>query len=387
MIDRATLEPIAREAVASLDPEARVAAALADLDADRVTLLALGKATGPMIAGAERALGDRIIERAVAGLGEGSHPVPDAGSERAGRALLAAATAASGDRVVALVSGGGSALAAVPAPGLTLADKQAATRALLAGGAAIDEINAVRKHLSAIKGGQLAAASPVPVTSLILSDVVSGDLAAVASGPTLPDPTTRAEAAAVIARYRLDSRLAEHLIETPKRGREGDEHRCLADNQALVEAAAAAARRRGLGVEIVVGPLTGDVAAVADDLLEWPGTDLLVAGGEPTARLPDSPGHGGRMTHLALLLAQSLAGTGAAALAIGSDGVDGASGASGAAIDGDTWAAIAAAGIDGEAAIAGFDSATALAAAGALIDWGPTGANYADLILLSRAAR
>jgi hydroxypyruvate reductase len=126
---------------------------------------------------------------------------------------------------------------------------------------------------------------------------------------------------------------------------------------------------------------------VAGDLLEWPGTELLVAGGEPTARLPDSPGRGGRMTHLALLLARALAGTDAAALAIGSDGVDGASGASGAAIDGGTWAAIAAAGIDSEDAIARFDSATALGAAGALIDWGPTGANYADLVLLSRAAR
>ena len=376
MID---LAPVARAAVAALDPAGLVAGALDDLGGDRpVVVLALGKAAASMAAGARRALGDRIVAETRAGPEQGSHPVPDERSVAAGEALLAAARRAPADhRIVALVSGGGSALAAVPAPGLTLGDKQAATAALLARGASIDEINTVRKHLSAIKGGQLAAAASAPVLSLIISDVVSGDLAAVASGPTLADPTTAADARAVIERYGLDRKLLDHLVETPDRLDE--EHRCLADNRRLRDFAA----DRWPGAQVIAEPLAGDVAAVAGHLLSL-GPGSWIAGGEPTVTLPDDPGRGGRMTQLALLLARELSGERFAAVCVGSDGIDGASDAAGAAVDGTSWRAIEAAGIDPAGALARADSASALDAIGALIRTGPTGTNVADLVLLER---
>ena len=158
---------------------------------------------------------------------EASHPVPDAAGERAARRILDLAHGlGADDQLVFLASGGGSALLALPAPGLTLADKQAVTRALLRSGATIGEINTVRKHLSAIKGGRLAAAAaPARVVTLAISDVPGDDPAVIASGPTVPDPTTFADARAVLAKYRIDAaarRSSAHLAgaaeETPKPG-------------------------------------------------------------------------------------------------------------------------------------------------------------------------
>lgn len=372
------LVAVARAAIAAIDPAALTEAALVELGGDRSAhVLALGKAAAPMARGARAALGDRVASVTLAGPEQGSHPVPDERSVAAGEALLAAARGAAPEhQVVALISGGGSAMAAVPAPGITLGEKRAATAALLARGASIDEINIARKHLSAIKGGQLAAASAAPVLSLIISDVVSGDLAAVASGPTLGDASTIDDARAVIERYRLDRSLLDRLVETP--ASIAGEHRCLADNRSLRDIAASLS-----GGEVFDEPVTGDVAAVAEQLRAL-GPGLWIAGGEPTMTLPDDPGRGGRMTHLALLLARDLAGQNAEAVCIGSDGIDGGSGAAGAAIDGSTWSAIESAGLDPARALNRADSATALAAAGALIITGPTGTNVADLILVRR---
>jgi hydroxypyruvate reductase len=369
----AELIAIARAAIAMFDPR-RMELPLEALEGRRnVHVLALGKAAEAMAANASARLGRRVKSVTVAGPGQGSHPVPDERSVAAGEALLAAARAArSKHRVLALISGGGSALACVPAPGLSLADKRRATSELLARGASIDEINTARKHLSAIKGGQLAAASAAPVYSLILSDVVSGDLAAVASGPTLGDPTTIADARAVIERYDLDRSLGDRLVETPESV--AGEHRCLGDNFDLTVTAIEMSGGRG-----VDAPLVGDVESVARSLVEL-GSGRWVGGGEPTMTLPERPGRGGRMTHLALLLARDLAGESFAAVCVGSDGVDGASGAAGAAVDGSTWSKID----GGDGALARADSATALAQAGALLSWGPTGTNLADLVLIDR---
>ncbi|HUS66989.1 MAG TPA: glycerate-2-kinase family protein, partial [Kofleriaceae bacterium] len=207
----ALLRELYADALARVAPAGPTARALAALDlAPSIVLLATGKAALGMADGAAAALGDRVRARAVVapvlrdepGFHQGAHPVPDARSEAAGRALLAAAAAARPDEdVVALVSGGGSALSAVPAPGLTLADKAATIARLAGAGAPIADLNCVRRHLSAIKGGRLAAASRARVTTLVVSDVVGDALPEIASGPTVPDPTTFADARAAIDRW------------------------------------------------------------------------------------------------------------------------------------------------------------------------------------------
>jgi glycerate 2-kinase len=405
-----------QRALARVAPAGPTERALAGLDlADSIVLLALGKAAAGMAAGAEAALGQRIAARVVVappGSGPGithpgSHPVPDARSEAAGRALLAAAAGARPDQdVVALISGGGSALAAVPAAGLALADKAEAIARLMAAGAAIGELNCVRRHLSAIKGGRLAAASPARVTTLVVSDVVGDALHEVASGPTVPDPTLPADARAVVARYledwggvgvgtrkRSDS-LPESVIRrladdgAPPPARAGDRAFLLLGLGALVDAAAAEARADGFTVEVaerMEGPVEGVAAALARRIRTAP---VLVAGGEPTVALSAEAGRSGRAHHLALLLARDLAAgeREVAVLVAGSDGVDGVSGAAGAVVDRHTWGRIRAAGLDPDAHLARFDAAAALAAVGAQIVTGPTGVNHADLVIACSAS-
>jgi hydroxypyruvate reductase len=329
----------------------------------------------------------------------GSHPVPNAASERGGRALLEAVRAAPrGGRVVALISGGASALVAVPAPGLALADKAAACAAVMAAGAPIGELNAVRKHLSAIKGGRLAAASAAPVLTLVCSDVVGDDLATVGSGLTVPDPTTFADARAVIeARCGMGAvprAVASHLArardETPKAARPGDRAELVAGTGLLVDCAVAAARRRGLRAEVFGRGLVGDVAEVADLIARRAreaaarGAGLaLIAGGEPTIALPPKPGLGGRAQHLALMVAKRIRGlSGVAVLVAGSDGVDGATDAAGAVVEPGTWDAIAATGEDPDVALARFAVHRALDDVEALVVTGPTGVNHADLVVI-----
>jgi len=283
------------------------------------------------------------------------HPVPDARSEAAGRALLdlAARDVPAEGVLLALISGGASALAAVPAAGITLADKVARTQALAATGAPIAELNALRTSLSAIKGGRLARACAGRVVTLVISDVVGDDLAVVGSGPTIPcDLAVLVSGVATLARAGV-----------------------VAANKEL-----------RVSATIVSDALTGDVAeaaaAIAWAIGAGAGPGALIWAGETTIALPAEPGRGGRARQLALLVARELAGvTGWSLLVAGSDGIDGTGDAAGAIVDGTTWSSIRAAGIDPDDALARCDAGTALAAVGAAVVTGPTGINHADLVV------
>jgi len=375
-------------AVAAMDPAARVRAALAGatgLDGP-LAVAAVGKAAAAMARGAADALGDaarRAPGLVVVPPGPwpadlpwpvqiASHPVPDATSEAAGRALLALAASVPADgALLALVSGGASALAAVPASGLSLATKIAATRAVYAAGAPIAELNAVRAALSAIKGGRMAAACPAPVVTLVTSDVVGDDVAVVGSGPTVGPWTAR-----VVS-------LHEATLEVDVRGR--DRVMLIAGVGDLARAAAAAATARRLPARVWSEGFAGDVGTVADGLiaeLQRAAPGVVVGAGEATLALAPQPGQGGRARHLALLVARALAGRrGVTVLVAGSDGVDGTGPAAGAIVDGDTWQRLRDRGLDGDAALAACDSGTALAAIGADVVTGPTGINHCDLVV------
>jgi glycerate 2-kinase len=339
----------------------------------------------------------------------GAHPVPDAAGATATARVLDAASSATADMLVVVVlSGGASALLVSPADGITLADKQAVTSALLAAGTDVASFNCIRKHCSRVKGGGLlrAAASAAAVWTLLLSDVVGDDPATIASGPTTADPTTFADAAAALARSvprdavpaSIATRLARGIAgleaETPK---PGDAVLATArtvvvgSNRDAVEAAAREAAARGYDVDVVAEPLTGDAAAAAAQIVARLAARprdrrvAVVAGGETTVRAVPG-GRGGRCQHLALAAATRLAGLPVALLAAGTDGVDGPSGAAGACADGETVARARAAALDPARALATTDSATLLAATGDLVVTGPTGTNVADLVVALRDA-
>jgi len=339
---------------------------------------------------------------------EASHPVPDAAGEAAARRILALARGglADEDLVLFLVSGGGSALLALPAPGLTLEDKQAVNRALLASGATIHEMNCVRRHLSAIKGGRLAAAAhPARVVTLAISDVPGDDPAAIASGPTVPDPTSFAEARAIVARYgiALPPAVAAHLergadgfgtAETPKPGDPRlarAEYRLIATPRMALEAAAAEARRLGLAPLILGDALEGEAREVGTVLAgiarsarahghPVAAPAVLLSGGETTVTIrAPKPGRGGRNTECLLGAALALAGeAGIWGLMADTDGIDGSEDAAGAIAGPDTLARARARGVDPRAALAGHDSHAVFAAAGDLIVTGPTLTNVND---------
>ena len=404
---------IFRSAVQQLDPEQLVAEELArQPPVGPVVLVALGKAAASMVHGARRALGSAIASECVVvpaseanlepGWSAGTHPVPDAQSERAGRSLLAAVASAPPNRtVLALVSGGGSALAAVPANGIPLADKRDLLARIYAAGADIAELNTVRKHLSAIKGGRLAAAARGPVSSLVISDVVGDDLSAVASGPTVPDSTTFGQALDVVearvglvdvaasVRHYLERGVAGEIPESPKTLPDTVSWHLLAGIGALVDAAVSAATAEGLCSRVLSRELTGDVSVVAGQLVDAAGQlapgECVIAGGETTIELPANPGRGGRCHHLALQVARALAGlSGISVLCAGSDGIDGNSGAAGALVDAHTWQRVEAAGLSPNAALEAFDSAMALDRVGASLVTGATGINHADLVIVLR---
>jgi glycerate 2-kinase len=401
------LRELFAEALYRVAPAGPTARAIEALElAPELVLLATGKAAIGMAAGAESALGDRIAARVVVapkvaeprdGFFESSHPVPDQRSEAAGRALLAAAAAARpGQEILALVSGGGSALSAVPAEGLTLADKAQAIARLEAAGTPIAYLNCVRRHLSALKGGRLALASPVRVTTLVVSDVIGDRLAEIASGPTVPDPTRFADACAVVERWSAWQGIPPAVRAHLEAGLAGERREGLADGErpgdraililgldALVGAAVDAALARKLDVQVIDRRVEGEVTEVARNLASELGRRgaVVIAGGEPTVVLPDGAGVGGRAHQLALLLAHEVRGTDTVVLVAGSDGMDGNTGAAGAVVDGATWDAISARGLDPAAHLARCDAGSALAAVGAQILTGPTGVNHCDLVL------
>ena len=326
---------------------------------------------------------------------EAAHPVPDAaGADAARRILALAQSAGPDDLVLCLISGGGSALLALPAPGLTLADKQAVNRALLVSGAAIDEMNTVRKHLSAIKGGRLAAAAwPARVVTLLISDVPGDDPGVIASGPTVADVSTFADAGAVIARYGIvpPPAVAAHLAaagdETPKPGDSrlaSAETIMIASPAASLAAAAALAAQSGLGTVILGDAIEGEARDVGADMAADalrrtdPRPLVLLSGGETTVTVRHK-GRGGRNGEFLAGMALALNGApGAFALAADTDGIDGSEDNAGAFIAPDTLARARAAGLDFEASLAGNDMYPVFAALGDLVATGPTRTNVND---------
>jgi hydroxypyruvate reductase len=331
---------------------------------------------------------------------EAAHPVPDQrGMDAAARILALARSAEPHDLVLCLISGGGSALLALPAPGLTLADKQAVNRALLACGADIGAMNTVRKHLSAIKGGRLAAAAyPAEIASLIISDVPGDDPATVASGPTVADPTTFADARAILARYAITppAAVAAHLAaardETPK---PGDPR--LARSRAIVVASpmaslkAAAERAHAMGVEpLILGDaIEGEAReigrAMAATALAAEGEQrprdrprVLISGGETTVTVTGN-GRGGRNGEFLAGLALALDGAqGIFALAADTDGIDGTEDNAGAIVTPDTLARARLLGLDLAKSLAANDVYPVFAALGDLVVTGPTLTNVND---------
>ncbi|MGO8917702.1 MAG: glycerate kinase [Stellaceae bacterium] len=336
---------------------------------------------------------------------EAGHPMPDAaGSEAAHRVLDSVRGLGADDLVLVLASGGGSALMVLPAPGIGLEDKRAVTRALLLSGATIGEINCVRKHLSAIKGGRLAAAAaPARVVTLAISDVPSDDPAVIASGATVPDPSTFAEARAILARYAIapPAAVAAHLAaaaeESPKPGDPRLARSAFvlvaAPQQALL-AAAESARTAGVTPLVLSDAIEGEARDVAlvhagiarqaasgkliigERALTLPA--VLLSGGETTVTVRGA-GRGGRNAEFLLALAVALDGHPALyALAADTDGIDGTEDNAGALYGPDTAARAAAAGIDLRAHLADNDGYGAFQALGDLLVTGPTLTNVND---------
>jgi glycerate 2-kinase len=339
----------------------------------------------------------------------GSHPVPDERSMRAGQALLATVSGLGpDDLVIALISGGGSALCALPAAGVTLADKQALTRALLRSGATIHEINTVRKHLSAIKGGRLALqAHPAQVVSLLISDIPGDDPTLIASSPTLPDASTCADALAVLDRHGialppgLRDAWQSAQLESPKPGDPRfacHVHRVIASAQDGLEAAARCAREQGWSAHILSDAMQGEArdlalahAAIA---VQVQGRDqpfaapcVLLSGGEATVTLKGN-GRGGRNTEFALALALALEGRpGICAISAGSDGLDGSGDAAGAWISSDTLSQARAQSLDARQSLQDNDSFSFFDALGATVVTGPTHTNINDFRALAIVSR
>ncbi|MBI4636550.1 MAG: glycerate kinase [Candidatus Rokubacteria bacterium] len=384
----------------------------------RVLVLGCGKASGAMAAAVEAVLGDRISDglvvvkdgytapTSIVRLAEAGHPVPDRrGEAAAGRLRALAESAGADDLVLVLISGGGSALTPAPAPPVTLAEKQAVTRTLLGAGATIGELNAVRKHLSLLKGGQLArAAAPATVLTLALSDVIGDPLDVIASGPTAPDPTTFGEALAVLARRVIGERVPHSVSErlhagargeVPETPKPGDPlfrrvtNLVIGNNTLITDAAVTTAERLGYRPYLLTGQLQGEARAVARELIER-GRRLeppacMIAAGETTVTVR-GPGRGGRCQEFALASAVEIGGDGSlTVLAAGTDGTDGPTDAAGAIIDGDTVSRGRAAGGDPRGALEDNDSHTFLRASGDLLVSGPTRTNLLDLYLILRA--
>ncbi|MCW3477337.1 glycerate kinase type-2 family protein [Limobrevibacterium gyesilva] len=410
---RAALRGIFDAAVAAADPLKVLARHLPDKPPGRVVVVGAGKSAAVMAQAVERAWPDTDLSGLVVTryghavptqrikVMQSSHPVPDANSEAASRFILHAVQGLTADDLVlALISGGGSALMALPAPGLALADKQAINKALLASGATIHEMNTVRKHLSGIKGGRLAAAAaPARVVTLAISDVPGDDPAVIASGPTVPDPTTFADARALLARYGITpspaiaARLAQDADETPKPGSlPHAEFRMIATPAMALQATAAAARSHGLTPLILGDALEGEsremgtvMAGIARSIrghgLPLPAPAVLLSGGETTVTIGQGPaGRGGRNTEFLLGLALALAATpNVWAIAGDTDGIDGTEDTAGAIVAPDTLARARAAGLDPRAVLAAHDSYGLFDAVGDLVRTGPTLTNVNDI--------
>ncbi|MEW6543878.1 MAG: glycerate kinase [Nitrospirota bacterium] len=390
-------------------------------DYDRVVAIGAGKASARLAAALEQRLdgsltdglvitkyGHAVPTRRIT-IKEAGHPVPDGAGLRATeelRRLLGSLTR--NDLAFVLLSGGASSLLPAPAPGLTLADLRRTTDLLLRCGAAIREINAVRKHLSTIAGGRLAAATRARIVSLILSDVTGDDLGAIGSGPTAPDSTTYADASEVLCQYgawaKVPARVRAHLLkgrrggiaDTPKPGSARFRlvhNQLIGNNGAAVEAAARAAARDGLRPLVLTTSLTGEAreaakvfGALAREIVAR-GRPVrrpacLLAGGELTVTVRGE-GRGGRAQEFALAAAREIAGLSRVWIAaFGTDGTDGPTDAAGAVVDGETVVRAARIGLDPAASLARSDAYGFFKRVGGHIVSGPTGTNVNDLYIL-----
>jgi hydroxypyruvate reductase/glycerate 2-kinase len=419
----AAVEPMKCVRDALMSPDSATANSIRD--ARRILVVGGGKAGAAMAAGVEAALADRIsciqglvnvpagkaralqsITLSVARPAGVNEPTA-AGVEGVQQMLRLVQTADSADIVLALISGGGSALLPAPADGISLEDKLAVTRLLNRSSATIAEMNCVRKHLSRIKGGGLAALSPCPIIALIISDVIGDPLDVIASGPTVPDPSTYAEAISVLRKHRLFDAIPpsvrEHLTagvagqrpETLKQLK-GTVTNCLiAGNRNALMAAEACAQQRGYHVSNWESEVQGETAAVAhaaaDALAREPHPQgCLLIGGETTVTLPPEHGIGGRNTEFvlaALISLRSLGSRDYVVLSGGTDGEDGPTDAAGAIADESTIERAAEAGLDMAAYLARHDSYSFFDATGDLLRTGLTETNVMDVRVLLRVSR
>ncbi|PJR90386.1 glycerate kinase [Ochrobactrum sp. 695/2009] len=404
-------------AVAAADPELVIRANLPAKPKGRTIVIGAGKGSAQMAAAFERAWAekhDAPLEGVVVtryGYGtpcqrieiiEAAHPVPDeAGLQASKRLFHAVSGLTEDDLVVALVSGGGSALLPSPPEGLTLQDEIAVNKALLASGAPISAMNAIRKHLSTIKGGRLAAAAhPAKVFSLVVSDIPGDNPAFVASGPTVPDATSRDEALKIIERYRLElpqaalDHIRSEAAHAPKPDDEvfaRNEVRVIASAAVSLDAAVKEARRHGVEAVILSDSMEGEArevahvhAAIAREVADrdrpFKKPVVILSGGETTVTIRGKGGKGGRNSEFLLSFALDIDGyDNIHALAADTDGIDGSEDNAGAFADGSTVSRLQKAGEDGAARLANNDAWTAFDAIDDLFVPGPTGTNVNDL--------
>ena len=401
---RALLEESFRAAVAAADPLHILAGHLPPAPKGRTFVAAAGKAAASMAVSVEKHFQGSLQGVAITRYGHGlptrtirvveaGHPVPDQEGLRAAQDILSEAKRLTpDDLLLVLLSGGGSSLLSLPAPDIPMADLQAVTRALLRCGASIQEINTVRKHLSAIHGGRLAAASRAPVCALIISDVTGDDPSHIASGPCAPDPSTYRDARDVLARYRVDApasvraRLEAGNDETPKPGDpalSGVTNRVIATAHRSLEAAAHVFARHGIKAVILGDTVTGEAAEVAKVFAAlvheirihrspWAPPVALISGGECTVTLAGEGGRGGRCAEF--LLSLGIATGGVWAIAADTDGIDGSEDNAGAMLTPESMTR----GADAKSLLAKHDSYGFFSALGDLVVTGPTRTNVND---------
>ncbi|HTL27395.1 MAG TPA: glycerate kinase [Burkholderiales bacterium] len=414
---RELLEDSFRAAVAAANPLQIVPAHLPPPPAGRTFVAGAGKAAAAMALAVEKhwpadaPLDGIALTRYGHGLPttrirviEASHPIPDEAGEKAAREILEGVRALGpDDRLLALVSGGGSALLSLPADGVPMVDLKNVTSQLLRSGAAIQEINTVRKHLSAIQGGQLAVASRAPVLALVISDVTGDDPTHIASGPCSADPTTYADSIAILAKYsieaplsvrwRLESGAEGRTPETPKPGDPALNHvqtHVIGSAHRSLEAAAKRLRSGGVTPAVLSDSITGEASEVAKVMAAlarevrrygtpWRPRAALVSGGECTVTVRGEKGRGGRCCEFLLALAIELDGIDNVwAIAADTDGIDGTEDNAGAILTPDTLARARAAGLDAKAMLAKNDSYGFFSALGDLVVTGPTRTNVND---------
>lgn len=398
-------------ALAAVDPAARLRPCLPALDGGRIIVVGAGKAATPMAIEAAARYGDRaqgvVVTRHGYGLRAGeqtgairlieaNHPIPDAGALQAGAAILDSVSGLSSeDQVICLLSGGGSALLEAPQPGVSFDEIKALNAALLASGASIFEINCVRKHVSAIKGGRLAAAAwPARVTTFAISDVPGDDPSTIASGPTVADPTSAADALGVVARYgvalpaSMQRVLQDASAESPKPGDarlDRAEYRMIATQADALQAAERLGGELGFEVVNLGTEVEGEARVVgaehAERAIALAGSGrpmLMLSGGELTVTL-DRAGSGGPNREYALAFALAAQGHAQVwALAADTDGVDGTDDGAGAVVTPDTPQRAKDAGLNPADALAGHDSGAFFSRLGDAIACGPTRTNVSD---------